>query len=77
MNASELPHRLRRWLKWAGVAACALLVAAWILSVTLPVRRIRGKTAIILNGGGILWTISDGYAEMNFPTWIVGGPCPV
>ena len=64
-------------MKWAGLVGCELVFVAWILSVTLPVRWIRGEAAIILNGGGILWTISDGYANRSFTTWMLGGPSSV
>ncbi len=62
-----------RYFKWVGVVACFFLIWAWVLSVTYPVRRIKGKAAIMLVSGGIHWSIYDSYEEMYFQTWLFGG----
>ena len=55
---------------------CVLLLTAWILSVTWPVRRIGEGTALMLSGGGFFWSIAEGYTNPHFPRWIFGEPSP-
>lgn len=71
-------HRLRRWGKWAGVAVCSVIIAAWCLSISWYVVLRVGRCEFRFGAGGIaardLYFGIDGVVWHASSTWTATFP---